>query len=113
VYIVQAAGLLEPVDLVLGPAEDGGYYLIGMSRPHPNLFDGIAWSTKMVLAQTLDRAQELGLNSALTPPWRDVDTADDLARFQDELQNLPPLSAPNIWPRLGAGSDQPAAYLGR
>lgn len=88
-FLVQAAGLLEHVDLVLGPAEDGGYYLIGMSRPHPGLFEGIAWSTEMVLAQTLDRARELGLNSALTPPWRDVDTADDLARFQDELQNLP------------------------
>jgi rSAM/selenodomain-associated transferase 2/rSAM/selenodomain-associated transferase 1 len=66
--------------VVLGPAADGGYYLIGMNRPNPGLFAGIDWSTDRVLAQTLDAARSHGLQSVLIEPWTDVDNDDDLAR---------------------------------
>ena len=74
----QALALLETNDLVLGPALDGGYYLIGLTRTAPELFTRIPWSTDRVLALTQERATALGLNTALLPPWRDVDTIEDL-----------------------------------
>ncbi len=64
-------------DLVLGPAHDGGYYLIGLRRAVPQLFRGIAWSTEAVLEQTLVRARRLRLRPAFLPVLRDVDTASD------------------------------------
>jgi rSAM/selenodomain-associated transferase 1 len=72
-------------DLVLGPSEDGGYYLIGLRRPHPELFEGMPWSTPAVLEETLRRARALGLSSTRLEAWYDVDTAADLARLQAEL----------------------------
>lgn len=74
----QALALLDTNDLVLGPALDGGYYLIGLTRAAPALFTDIPWSTAGVLAATRDRAESLGLATALLPPWRDIDTIDDL-----------------------------------
>ena len=74
----QAIMLLETHDLVLGPALDGGYYLIGLNQPAPSLFTGIPWSTDQVLALTQGKARALGLTTALLAPWRDVDTIDDL-----------------------------------
>ena len=74
----QAIMLLETHDLVLGPALDGGYYLIGLNQPAPGLFTGIPWSTDQVLALTQGKARALGLTTALLAPWRDVDTIDDL-----------------------------------
>jgi rSAM/selenodomain-associated transferase 1 len=74
----QAYAFLESHDLVLGPALDGGYYLIGLSRSIPELFTGIPWSTEHVLTLTQEKARMLGLKMALIAPWRDVDTIDDL-----------------------------------
>ena len=74
----QALALLETNDLVLGPALDGGYYLIGLKRMVPDLFVGIPWSTERVLGLTKTNATNLGLRTALISPWRDVDTIDDL-----------------------------------
>jgi rSAM/selenodomain-associated transferase 1 len=74
----QAVTLLDTHDLVLGPALDGGYYLIGLTRPIPNLFTGIPWSTDQVLKLTQEKAGQLGLKSALLAPWRDIDTIGDL-----------------------------------
>jgi hypothetical protein len=71
--------------LILGPAEDGGYYLIGLKRAHPRLFEEIAWSTASVLASTLDRAREIGLETKLLPPWYDVDDAISLGWLCREL----------------------------
>jgi rSAM/selenodomain-associated transferase 1 len=88
-FLRQAIALLDESDVVLGPSEDGGYYLIGLKRPRPELFQGIAWSTGRVLAQTVERAEALGLSVALTLPWYDVDTASDLDRLRDELVGLP------------------------
>jgi glycosyltransferase A (GT-A) superfamily protein (DUF2064 family) len=62
---------------VLGPALDGGYYRIGLTRPAPELFRGIGWSTPGVLAQTEARARSLGLAVSRLGPLRDVDTAAD------------------------------------
>jgi uncharacterized protein len=67
-------------DLVIGPAEDGGYYLIGMSRPRPAVFDGVAWGSASVLEATHAAAASAGLRVHEIAPWYDVDTAADLAR---------------------------------
>ncbi len=69
---------LEGRDLVIGPSVDGGYYLIGMSRPMPEVFREVTWSSARVLGQTLDRAEETGVRPVLLRPWYDVDTPEDL-----------------------------------
>ncbi|MEX0268047.1 TIGR04282 family arsenosugar biosynthesis glycosyltransferase [Leptolyngbyaceae cyanobacterium UHCC 1019] len=74
----QAFCELEQHDLVLGPASDGGYYLIGIRRWIPRLFRGIAWSTASVLERTLAIAAELSLSVALLPVLSDVDYPADL-----------------------------------
>jgi rSAM/selenodomain-associated transferase 1 len=65
-------------DVVLGPCDDGGYYLIGMKRPQPALFTGISWSTEHVTRQTLEAARAALLRVSLLPAWPDVDTVDSL-----------------------------------
>jgi rSAM/selenodomain-associated transferase 1 len=77
------------VDLVLGPAEDGGYYLIGARADHPTLFDDVPWSTAAVLEITLGRARAAGLRAACVSPWWDVDTPGDLIRLRDVLTESP------------------------
>jgi rSAM/selenodomain-associated transferase 1 len=78
--------LSRPGDrVVLGPADDGGYYLIGIKRAHHNLFERIEWSTERVLRQTVERACEINLDVALLPAWYDVDDAATLARLCEEL----------------------------
>lgn len=80
------AELRRPGDrLVLGPADDGGYYLIGLKRAHPRLFEEIAWSTADVLTRTIERARETALEVKLLPAWYDVDDASTLRRLYDEL----------------------------
>lgn len=74
----DAVEALTRHDLVLGPAQDGGYYLIGMTTPHPTLFENIPWSTDQVLPLTQQKAKAAGLNLALLPVWNDVDTIEDL-----------------------------------
>jgi len=71
--------------VVLGAAEDGGYYLIGLKHAHRNLFNEIAWSTSDVLARTRQRAAEIDLPVELLPPWYDVDDAETLNRLCEEL----------------------------
>ncbi|WP_317619414.1 TIGR04283 family arsenosugar biosynthesis glycosyltransferase [Laspinema olomoucense] len=75
----QAFDSLHSHDLVLGPAMDGGYYLIGLSRFVPELFQGIAWGTGEVLAQTLAVASSESLTVAKLPELRDIDRPEDLA----------------------------------
>jgi uncharacterized protein len=78
---------LNETDVVLGPCEDGGYYLIG-SRVHvPALFDGIVWSSSAVLEQTIGRAEELGLTWELLQSCYDIDTTEDLLRLIVDLKN--------------------------
>ena len=77
--------------VVLGAAEDGGYYLIGLKHAHRNLFNEIAWSTSDVLARTKQRAAEINLAVELLPTWYDVDDAETLDRLCLEMF-LPPSS---------------------
>src|SRR6266852_4155153 len=71
--------------VVLGPSEDGGYYLIGLKHPHQELFERIAWSTETVLAHKIDRAADINLPVELLPTWYDVDDAVTLRLLCDEL----------------------------
>ena len=71
--------------VVLGAAEDGGYYLIGLKHAHRNLFNEIAWSTSDVLALTRQRAAEIDLPVELLPPWYDVDDGETLNQLCEEL----------------------------
>jgi rSAM/selenodomain-associated transferase 1 len=82
-YLKQAVALLDDHDLVLGPAYDGGYYLIGLTRPNPELFVDMPWSTNQVLGRTREKAVGLGLTTALLESWRDVDTVADLQALSD------------------------------
>ena len=86
-YLLDALDRIqnESTDLVLGPAEDGGYYLIGLKRPCRSLFDSIPWSGPSVLTETLRRASAQRLEVATLPPWFDVDTPNDLARLRNDL----------------------------
>ena len=77
--MTEAFQLLRQHDLVLGPALDGGYYLIGLRRLIPELFTGIPWSTAEVLQQTLSISQRLGLSVAKLPLLSDVDRPEDLS----------------------------------
>jgi rSAM/selenodomain-associated transferase 1 len=86
-YLAQAAALLRrPGDrVVLGEAEDGGYYLVGLKRAHRHLFHRIDWSTERVFAQSIQRAIEIGLDVEKLAPWYDVDDAPTLQRLYWEL----------------------------
>jgi hypothetical protein len=85
-YLLAAFDHLKGEEMVvLGPTTDGGYYLIGMRRLHPQLFERITWSTARVLAETRERAREAGLEVILLPEWFDVDTPEELARLQREI----------------------------
>jgi len=71
--------------VVLGPSQDGGYYLIGLKHPHRYLFERIAWSTADVLAHTIERAAEVDLPVELLPTWYDVDDITTLRLLCEEL----------------------------
>jgi rSAM/selenodomain-associated transferase 1 len=86
----QALHHLDRQDLVLGPARDGGYYLVGMDRSVPaadrrSLFASIPWGTRKVLDLTLAAASQAGLSLKLLPPLDDIDRHADLAHFKGEL----------------------------
>jgi hypothetical protein len=90
---VPAGNFAEAVELlstseervILGPSDDGGYYLIGVKKPHRYLFEQIDWSTERVLNQTIHRATEIGLEVKLLPIGYDVDDAASLRRLCNEL----------------------------
>lgn len=86
-YVAEGARVLErrEADVVVGPCDDGGYYLIGVRVAHPELFDAMPWSTERVLPLTLERARRLGLHVHQLPTWFDVDTEADLIRLRDTL----------------------------
>jgi len=85
--LVQAIETLrEPGDrMVLGPASDGGYYLIGLKHPHKHLFTQIAWGIETVARSTCERAAEIRLATTLLPEWYDVDDVETLRWLQEEL----------------------------
>jgi uncharacterized protein len=78
--------------VVLGPATDGGYYLIGLKQAHAHLFSDIPWSTSAVMRRTLERAAEIGLAAHTLPAWYDVDEPETLGVLIDEIeQEIVPL----------------------
>jgi rSAM/selenodomain-associated transferase 1 len=79
-YLRDAFTSLSSHDLTLGPTEDGGYYLVGLQHPQPDLFAGIPWSTDQVFDVTRERARELGLRLRILPVWHDIDTVIDLRK---------------------------------
>ena len=80
--ISDAFDALRDHDLVLGPATDGGYYLVGLHRQIPELFERMSWGTSGVLSETLARAERLGLAVQLLRPLDDVDEPKDLAVWE-------------------------------
>ena len=90
VFAEAAKELAKPGDrMVIGPSDDGGYYLIGLKKPHPRLFEDIDWSTERVLDQTLQRAAERGIAVHQLPNAFDVDDQTTLQRLCDELLGKP------------------------
>lgn len=85
-HIIDAFARLDTNDVVVGPAEDGGYYLIGMRRMLPELFAGVDWGTGHVLYQTRERAASLSASIALLPMLRDVDRPEDLPMWDRRLK---------------------------
>ena len=85
-YLAQALAALRGVDAVLGPAEDGGYFLLGLKQSAPELFFDIPWGTDRVAAITRDRMDALGWEWAELPPLWDLDRPDDLVRFEALLR---------------------------
>lgn len=88
-FLEEANRSLDLHDIVIGPAEDGGYYLIGAKEIHQRLFDGITWSSSEVLSQTIERAHNLNLHVHLLPTWYDV---DDLPSYQRLKRGNPEFS---------------------
>ncbi len=84
--------LLGGTDAVLGAAEDGGYYVLGLRTAHPRMFADIAWSSSEVAAQTRARAGDLGITLAELPVWYDVDDRMALSRLLTELARDPALA---------------------
>ena len=85
-YIDRAASCLKDHEVVLGPAEDGGYGLVGVKAETPYMFSGIDWGTEKVLSQTCKRLNKVGLGYSLLPLIWDVDRPEDLQRYNAWLQ---------------------------
>ena len=89
--------------MVIVPAHDGGYTLMGLSRVHPRLFEDMPWSTEAVFDLTMQRAREIGLETVVLPMWYDIDDARSYAMLEAELDGRPPAFAPP-----GMAHDAPA-----
>jgi rSAM/selenodomain-associated transferase 1 len=86
-YVFDAFECFETdEDVVIGPTEDGGYYLVGMRKLHMRIFEDIPWGGVGALDATVERAREAALNLVLLPEWRDVDTAEDFERLKRDLE---------------------------
>ena len=87
-HVAAAAEALRQADVVVTPADDGGYVLIGTQRPQPELFEGIAWGGSSVMEETRARIARLALRCVEFEPLWDVDTEADLARAENEIAAL-------------------------
>jgi len=103
--VLTALGSLEDHDLVLGPARDGGYYLIALRERWPSLFESMAWGTASVFAATMERAAGLGLTVRVLPERRDIDTVEDV---RAEWARLRPLLDHDLSARLARTLGLPA-----
>jgi len=84
-YIRRAFQRLKHKDVALGPATDGGYYLVGLRSAAPGLFEGVEWGGEAVFARTLDRVRELALSLSVLPLWYDVDDESSLRTLETLL----------------------------
>ena len=91
-HLKEAISELDHADITLGVGHDGGYYLIGMKKLEPALFQGIAWSTEKVVSQTIEACLQLGLKVHQLPEWYDVDVVADLDRLCSDLVQNPTLA---------------------
>jgi rSAM/selenodomain-associated transferase 1 len=87
-YIQDGFAMLDSHDVVLGPATDGGYYLVGCARAAPEIFANIPWGSSQVLQDTIGAIARAGCRLALLPPWYDVDTLDDWRMLQGHVAAL-------------------------
>lgn len=85
-FLHQCVQLLDQTQLVLGPSQDGGYYLIAMRQHWPELFDQVPWSSPQVLSRTIEIAERNGIGYELLPQLNDVDELEDLQRLIDNLR---------------------------
>ena len=92
----SALNLLGLFDLVLGPARDGGYYLIGLTQQAPGLFRDVPWGTATVAARTLEAAAKLGLRTVTVDPLVDVDRPEDLPVWEREAGQTGELRSPRM-----------------
>jgi rSAM/selenodomain-associated transferase 1 len=78
--------MTEENDVVLGPTRDGGFYLIGMRKLDPRVFERVSWSSDQALAMILERVEEIGASGILAPEWYDIDTPEDLELLKNDLR---------------------------
>lgn len=88
-YLRNGLEMLETADAILGPAEDGGYYAVGCRRGHPDMFQGVTWSSAETRQRTEAAFRRAGLSVRFLPNWYDVDTVEDLRRLAADPA-LPP-----------------------
>ncbi|MEX2175463.1 MAG: TIGR04282 family arsenosugar biosynthesis glycosyltransferase [Pirellulaceae bacterium] len=88
-YVLEALDALRTCDVVLGPTSDGGYYLVGVARRLPPIFDQMAWSTPALWPQTIARLQQAGVIWHELPTWYDVDDEADLHALSARLSHSP------------------------
>ncbi|MBI5576635.1 MAG: TIGR04282 family arsenosugar biosynthesis glycosyltransferase [Deltaproteobacteria bacterium] len=105
--------LEDGADAVFGPAEDGGFYLIGLCAPSPDLLRGIAWSTRTVLAAVISRCRNAGMAYALLPAELDIDTAESLDELRRRMRLGPRPACPRTREWLGIASRRVSPVTGR
>jgi rSAM/selenodomain-associated transferase 1 len=93
-WVDEAFERLGRYAVVLGPSSDGGYYLIGVSGAVPPVFSHVAWGTRRVWDQTIERLRQAGWSFGVLPEWYDVDDIDSLRRMREELVHGGDLDAP-------------------
>ena len=98
-YLGNSFTQLESHDVVIGPTKDGGYYLIGLSKPIPELFQDIEWSTQKVFKQTEEKLRQLKASYVLLPSWHDLDTKEDLEYLHQQWNKPSPENNPQIAPK--------------
>ena len=102
--IAEAFAFLREKEAVIGPAEDGGYYLIGFRKDafDGGVFSGIDWGTATVFRETMQRFRDANLGSHVLPAWWDIDTPDDLAAFhhRSRIKGLGRLKSVQLLDRL-------------
>jgi uncharacterized protein len=88
-FIKETLSILESKDLVLGPADDGGFYLIGTKESHPGIFKSVRWSSKDTLRDVIVNLEKLSIKYALLPQWYDVDDITDIRKLRKDINRMP------------------------